>query len=201
MAKPTSAYGFAYIFHMPRAAFNDLVGHFTGLEITVTEERENVQVAHFADYKTKMVEAAACMFELWTGQVHKCRYTNSQDIEIVLAMDDLLKDVDHASAFGALRFTVRNQIHWKREQCERLYQECFNHGFQLPQIPNSACAIWKGVETPNLMGLLLDEVTDYLDKARSKKSALIDRNQNETVRDLGRMLRVRRPIAHRHTAQ
>lgn len=199
MAKPTSEYGFAYIFHMKQAAFNDLVGHFTGIEMTVTEERKNVQVAHFADYKTKMVEAAACVFELWTGQVHKCRYTNSLDIEIVLAMDDLLKGVDQASAFGALRFNVMNHVHWKREQCERMVEECSKYGIQLPPVPNSGRAVWKGVETPNLASLLLEEVLEYLDMARSKKVMLIDRNQNETVRDLGRKLRSRQPVTHHHS--
>jgi len=200
MAKPTSEYGFAYIFHMQRAAFNDLVGHFTGIEMTVTEERENIQIVHFSDYKTNIVQYATYVFELWTGQVHKSRLTDSQDIEIVLAMDEALRDIDQASAFGALRFQVMNHIHWKREQCERLLQECFNHGFQLPPVPNSACAIWKGVETPNLTGLLLDEVVEYFNMAHCKKQALIDRNRNEAVRDLGRMLRpTRSPVAHTHS--
>lgn len=188
MAKPVSEYGFAYVFELPLEVFNDLTGNYTGLQMKVVEEREDIQICHFYDYRTRLAQKATLVFELWTGTVYRSKKQPFYGVDVLIQGHDKLRHMDTASIFGAMRFDVMNQIKHRRQQSEKLVLTCMNLGYKLPPIPNSAMTTC-GEETPNLARMLLEEITEYLEQANNIRTRLQLVGQYETLKDLGRLLR------------
>jgi hypothetical protein len=188
MAKPTSEHGFAYVFELPLEVFHELTNDYTGLQMKVVEEREDIQICHFYDYRTRLAQKATLVFELWTGTVYRTKKQDFYSVDVLIQGHDKLRHMDTAHVFGAMRFDVMNQIEHRRQQSERLLLVCMNLGYKLPPIPNSAMTTC-GEETPNLARLLLEEITEYLERANNIRNRLQFAAPYETVKDLGRLLR------------
>lgn len=187
MAKRTSEFGFAYVFDTSVEAFNDLCGHFNGIQMTVTLEREDLQICKLYEYRPKIAQKATLVFELWTGDVLKTKRPQ-YGIEVLIQGHDKLRHLDSAEVFGAMRYQTASSINWYRQASEREYLACAELGYKLPPIPNSAMTAYSGEESPNLAILLLEEIEDYYQKAKALRTRLQFAAPTTVLHDLGVML-------------
>lgn len=183
--KASSPFGFAYIFHMQGSTFRDLITPKIS-QVAVKEEREDVQIVVLPSYERRIAEFATVVFELWTGDVHKTRDTKHRDLEIILASDDTLRNIDLQYCFGALRFEAERLLEWKLDEAHSLQRQCRQLGFKLPEVPDSK--VRNAQPEPNLLKSLLMEVITYIATSTVIYKNLMS-NPHESIRDLGAMVR------------
>ncbi|MNQ41878.1 hypothetical protein D3C85_555680 [compost metagenome] len=184
--KASSPFGFAYIFHMQGPAFRDLIVPKVHT-MSIKEERETVQIVTHPTNERRLAEFATVVFELWTGEVYKSRNTKTRDLEIILASDETLTNIDLQWCFGAVRFEAERLLEWKLDEAHALQRKCAQLGYKLPEPPDSR--VRNAPSEPNLLKVLLLEAISYIAVNQLIYNTLAHAAPHETIKDLGAIVR------------